>query len=163
MVALYFLVSLFSHFSPQNAFLPIHNGPSKVIVEFADLKGISVGSAVLLDGHLVGKVNSVIDSNIGDLQTAAELSPSTFSVSLSIAPSYRSLIRRGTVALIKSPLTFKSDSPRPVVELLIPKESSQAVLDDGEKIFGFSSFEEFWTADLSKLGLPQGSFESTLG
>jgi len=163
MIAVYFLISVFTQFSPQNFWLPVNDGPSEVLVDFADVKGVSVGAAVLLDGHLIGKVNSVEGGDEVEDSSNQIMQSSNFTVSLSIAPTYRNLIKQGTIALIKSPLTFKSNAPRSVVELLIPEKKSNELLINGSRIFGFSSYQEFWSADLSDLGLPEGSFEASLG
>jgi ABC-type transporter Mla subunit MlaD len=154
MIAIYFLISIFTLFSPQNIWLPAHTGPSQVVAHFEDLQGISRGAAVLLDGHLIGQVSSIKSQN-SDLDEK-------FAVALSIAPNYRALLKQGTIALIKSPLSFSRTRPEPVIELLVPKERNSSLLSEGAKITGFSSFQKFWSADLSSYGVPEKAFESTL-
>jgi hypothetical protein len=154
MIAIYFLISIFTQFSPQNIWLPAHTGPSKVVAHFEELQGINRGSAVLLDGHLIGQVSSITAKNPN--------SDENFAVDLSIAPNYRALLKQGTIALIKSPLTFNRTNPQSVIELLVPDEKEASLLSEGAKIIGFSSFQKFWSADLSSYGVPEKAFESTL-
>ena len=141
MLRIYLIVSIFSQFFPadsaRNSWSEIvgNLGPSQISVSFQEHPEINVGSPVLAEGQLIGKVNSINPAGTG-----------TFSVEVKIAPNQRMLLRQGTIALISSPLSASRLAPETVVELLLPSDTAAPVLAEGETIVGYSSFEQFWSA-----------------
>ena len=162
MIGIYLLFSIITQFSPQNIWALADSGPAEVSVEFERLNGIKVGAPVLAEGQLIGTVSRI--SNLDPaaattgIQTVASKS-SAFEVSVKISPRHRGLLRQGTIALIKSPLSASRVHPETVVELLLPTNSNRPVLQPGAHIAGYSSFEEFWSADLTMRGGDDHAFE----
>ncbi|MCB0322801.1 MAG: hypothetical protein KDD69_04475 [Bdellovibrionales bacterium] len=164
MIGIYLLVTLFTQFSPQHLWV-VESGPTEVSVEFEQLNGIKIGSPVLAEGQLIGNVSRISPIPFGRRGSATVTGitlkgpkDEAFVVSVKIAPHHRGLLRKGTVALIKSPLSTSRVAPEAVVELLLPVGHSEPVLKDGASIVGYSSFEEFWSADFSARGVEAGVF-----
>ena len=163
MVGIYLLVAVFTQFSPSNLniFPALSAGPSEVAVEFDELNGIRLGSAVIAEGQLIGVVSNI--SSVGselssENQPDLGNNPTSYQLTVRIAPSYRNLLRRGTVALIASPLSRTRVRPETVVEFMLPLPP-QPILKNGESIVGYSSYREFWSADLTKAGLQKDAFQ----
>ena len=159
MIGIYFLVSILTQFAPQNLWL-LDQSPSEISVEFQDIKNMKIGAAVLAEGELIGSVSEIntLDKSSTGLPTAA-LGKDSFEVKIKIAPHHRALLKRGTIALIKTPYSISRSTPEIVVELLIPQNASSPNLRDGEILVGYSSFEEFWSADFSKRGIDNNAFQ----
>lgn len=159
MIGIYLLVTLFTQLAPQNLWM-MESGPAEVAVEFENISGLKIGSAVLAEGRLIGNVASI--APISDSTTGIKLASDdsrAYRVGVKLSPHHRTLIRRGTIALIKSPLSTARVAPEAVIELLIPSDQGAPMLESGERIVGYSSFEEFWSADFSARGLSASSFE----
>lgn len=159
MIGIYLLVTIFTQLSPQDFWLAPNNGPTELSVKFEKIPGIKVGTPVLAEGQLVGSVvkissaNSSADDNkevkVTQVADNSVKSSQAYRLQVKIAPRHRALLRKGTIALIASPLSTARVQPESVVELLIPINSAP-VLKEGEAIKGFSSYEEFWSAGIGK-------------
>ena len=178
MLGIYLLVSIFTQLTPQNllaleSVVPVVNSIPKeadaarlapgeeIAIEFRSLNGLKVGSAVLYEGKLVGEVsaisahrNSVTGIDMSDPQAQA------FEVKARLTQEGVRL-KYGAVALIKAPFSPLQKSPKAVVEFLQPLDSvrntpSKQML---RTLVGYSSFHEFWTADLSRRGIDERSFQ----
>ena len=156
MLGLFFYVSVFAQIGSQViAFFPV-KGPSEIEVEFEKLSGIAIGAPVLAEGQLVGNV-SEIQVQTPEVGSGAALADKYrannpfYTVKVKIAPPHRNLLRQGTIALLLSPISATRSRPETVVELLFPGVNSKLpVLQDGDRIIGFSSYEDFWSADFTK-------------
>ena len=154
MTIIYLLITL-CQFSPSNfGFLAVA-GPQEVIVRFDKLNGIKPGAPVLAEGQLIGTVDRIRaeseEKEQVEAKTQADRLSQPFEVVVKIAPRHRGLLRHGTVALISSPMTASRVKPETVIELLIPQDKSQPVLENEAGITGYSSYDSFWSADVTKL------------
>ncbi len=161
MLNLVFLLAFFTQLSPSNLAGFSSLGPTEFSVEFPKLNGIQVGAPVVLQGQLVGTVAGI--SSLAEGESVTGLSREVrddggYAITVRISPQHRGLIRKGTVALIKSPLSAARVKPEVVVELLLSPKANSPVLKAGDHIVGYSSFEEFWSADLSQRGLANDVF-----
>jgi hypothetical protein len=161
MLNLVFLLAFFTQLSPSNLAGFSSLGPAEFSVEFPKLNGIQVGAPVVLQGQLIGTVANISSLAEGESLTGLNKQmddEAGYAIKVRITPQHRGLIRKGTVALIKSPLSAARVKPEVVVEFLLSPKTNSPVLKAGDHIVGYSSFEEFWSADLSQRGLPNDVF-----
>ena len=150
MIGIYLLVTIFTQLSPNDLIFASLNGPAQVSVKFERIPGIKVGSPVLNEGQLIGTVMSINRAATNRKENAAAKAgqkEQPCSLKVQIEPRHRSLLRKGTIALIASPLSNARVQTAPVVELLVPVINAPA-LQEGEVIRGYASYEEFWSAGL---------------
>ncbi|MCB0346862.1 MAG: MCE family protein [Bdellovibrionales bacterium] len=105
-------------------------------IEFAKLSSIEVGSLVVHSGKAVGKVISVNDDTKGTART----------VRIALKADQSVLLKRSTIALVTSPLPAYEKPRERVIELITSTTKNSPALAEGEKLNGFASFKEFWTA-----------------
>lgn len=156
MIGIAFLISIFTQFAPQNVW-HIQEGPAELSVEFQEINTIKVGSAVIAEGELIGNVSSI--SPIAATATGLDQENGGYAVRLKITPHHRAILRKGTVALIKTPFSTTRKNPETVLELLIPHDVTSPALIEGDTLVGYSSFQEFWSADFSKRGIDNNAFK----
>ncbi len=147
MIGIYLLVTFLSQMSSQDSWLAMGTGPTEVTVSFAKSTPIPVGAPVVVEGELIGTVTAV-DRQFKSRQVEL-VQRDKCDVRVKIAPRHRSLIRRGTVALISSPLSVTRTKIETVVELLIPPAGDAPLLQKDEKIHGYSSYEDYWAAGVT--------------
>lgn len=152
MIGIYLLVTIFTQFSPQNLWMV--EAPAEISVEFERLNGVQIGAPVLVDGQLIGSVSSIVNK-----ESATQAGITSVSVQLKIAPRHRTLVRRGTIALLKHPMSTSRVHAETVLELLLPNSPNQPLLGQNDAIVGYSSFEEFWSADFTRRGIDEHAFE----
>lgn len=113
--------------------------PIDVLVEFKTSSDLNLGAPVFINGKFAGSVTRIgaLDGENKDIQFAALLS---------INPNYRSLIRKGTVGLITTPLCLQRTERESVVELIVPDRSDVQPLENGASITGFTTFSELWSS-----------------
>ena len=116
---------------------------AEIAVQFNKANVISVGAPVVAEGELIGAVSS-----ISSIENKAEqkLNKESCEVKVKIAPRHRELIRRGTVALIASPVSTARVRLETVIELLLPRSHDAPALREGDSIVGYSSYEDYWSA-----------------
>jgi len=154
MVQLLAFMTVLIKFAPASLGFYALSGPDYLSVSFEKLNGVKVGAAVVTEGQLVGAVSDIRIPESSESKTSI----TRYEVLLKITPRHRQLIRKGTVALIASQLTAMNTQPETVVELLVPRSERLPVLRSGEKILGYSSYEEFWSSDFTKLGMEASLF-----
>ncbi len=149
------------------------DGPAQLSVEFqdiktGDIKTIKIGSPVIAEGELIGNVSAIAPIATDTLPSTGTTSGATsglneklggYAVQLKIAPRHRVLLRKGTIALIKTPFSTTRRSPETVLELFIPHDMNSPALSEGATLVGYSSFEEFWSADFSARGIANDAFQ----
>lgn len=122
----------------------------RLIVEFPQINGLKPGSPVLVKGNLVGRVDKIAPqaSAKKGRATKSQAAAKKFEVSLQLDAKLQSQLSLGTCALQSQPMTDSKSSRKPVVELFVPTQKEDltklALLRSGDKIQGYSSFEEFW-------------------
>ncbi len=121
---------LFSNYSrPANASL----SNADVIIELNEVKDLNSNSKVIINGIIVGKVGFV--ANEGNKNV----------VGLNLDEKYLNSLNYSTIAILKSPMTVEPEYRHTSIELITPDQVSKEI---PSKIKGFSTFQEFWTADL---------------
>ncbi len=122
-----------------------HTDVKQVLVDFPVISGLKPGSPVLVQGNQVGRVMK-ISSKIDTKRTRAEVA--AFEVAIELDSSIFEKLSKDTCALQSMPMTDGKKVMAPVVELFIPtsfsKHEKVAVLNPGDRIPGFASYEEFW-------------------
>ena len=147
MIGVYILIAIFGQFSPANFWSMLDTNPSQFELSFRSGKVIQIGAPVLAEGELIGKVSAIglmTSDAEPNLQAKRSKRRESYEVVLRIAPHFRPVLRRGTVALIASPLSTTRVKPETVVELIVPPGKKQPPIANGEEIKGYSSYEEFW-------------------
>ena len=118
-----------------------------VVVEISELNGLEIGSKVLNKGIIVGKVNFV-----------RKLEKNSAHVGVDLNHKILKSLPSGTIGLVKSPMTVDPANRQTLLEFFNPLDTSSTKIKRGSTIKGFSSFEEFWKADLGKAS---DSYETT--
>lgn len=178
MIGVYLLVTIWLHFSslshvslgnildgnaplslvPSPDSTTLSATPLNLYLEVSQLNGVITGSRVLVDGLEVGSVVSVSlqenQSNSADLDSVIPktlmLHPK-YLLQLEISGSHAQNLRFGTVGLITSPLVLsKNTAPISLIELLVPDKETHSLLEPGAHLKGYSSYSEFWSADLGR-------------
>lgn len=109
-------------------------------IEFTQPSSIEVGSLVVHSGKAVGKVVEVRVNDAGK---------NSRTVRIALQADHSEVLTRGTIALITSPLPAYEKPRESVIELITAAKKNSPALAEGEKLSGFASFKEFWTAPSS--------------
>lgn len=144
MIRIYLIISLlvnllFPAIMSSGAFATAPKmGEADVIVELSTPNDLKIGSKVLNNGLVVGKVSFVDNSKQNISRVSIDLQPSV-------------KLPTGIIGLIKSPMTIDPVNRQTLLEFFAPIEQHSESLKKGSTIKGFCSFEEFWKADLGGL------------
>jgi len=104
-----------------------------IIIELNEVKDLNSNSKVIINGIIVGKVSFVANQENKNL------------VGLNLDEKHLNNLNYSTIAILKSPMTVEPEYRHTSIELITPDEVSKEIPN---KIKGFSTFQEFWTADL---------------
>ena len=104
-----------------------------IVIELNELKDLDTNSKVIINGIIAGDVNFVANQDNKKI------------VGLNLEKKSLNSLNYSTIAIIKSPMTVDPENRSTSIELITPDEISGEIPN---KIKGFCSFEEFWTADL---------------
>ena len=104
-----------------------------IIIELNEVKDLNANSKVIINGIIAGSVRFVANQDGKNI------------VGLDLDNKSLNNLNYSTIAIIKSPMTVDPENRSTSIELITPDEISG---DLPSKIKGFSSFKEFWTADL---------------
>lgn len=122
----------------------VRKNEADIKVEVSDLNGIEIGSKVLNNGLVVGKVAFVEKNKNNFSVIGVDLQPGTFKT-----------LPVGIIGMIKSPMTIDPVNRNTLLEFFAPSDrslnDSSENIKRGSTVRGFSSFEEFWKADLGKI------------
>lgn len=113
-------------------------------VVFERMEGITAGSPVIILGQQVGTVTAVKSQD-----GKSDSDKSSYIVSLEVTPKNGLDLLRGTVALQAALLTPSHGKPKAMVELFVPPANRNKPVQlaaRGERIKGFNSCEDFWSA-----------------
>jgi len=135
--------------------VPVVQQEMKVVVNVDELGGVVVGSKVRVAGQSVGVVSAIVKS-AG--KSAGKFSEH-YQLELNIESQHAALVTTGTVALVTSPLILGQGQLGTVVDLMVPVAGSGQLLTSGTRIPGYTSYEKFWSADFSKLGIGSKAFQ----
>lgn len=117
---------------------PVSKIYADLFIKVSALNGLEAGSKVLNNGLVVGKVSFVDSKRNGSAIVGVILQNTELTL--------------GSIALIKSPMTVDPSNRQTLLEFFAPLVDSSKSVKKGSILKGFCSFEEFWKADLGKIG-----------
>lgn len=123
------------------------------VIAFDDVSGLLPGSPVVVNGQIAGKVERIATRQAAGADNAeietickkgvcTQKSEPNFAVGIKLEGTASNGLRHGTIGIITSP---SGKDQLSAVELLVPQEG--APINLAAPIYGFSSFEKFWTSD----------------
>ncbi len=148
MLGMYILIALLTELYSHHSWIMPGSTSQEVTVQFSDLRGIEVGSEVVLRGERIGEVSQI--HLAPQLGTEAPNSESNgYLVELTVQRRHLARLSEGSVALLTSPISKNRSEVNVIVEVLPAQEndadSSTAAKRTLVSLPGYSSYEEFWS------------------